>query len=442
MTKGRAKTPPEFLKNSVIYQINLRAFTPGGTLRSAERLLPHIASLGADLVYLCPIFLADDDPREEFWSDRQKRSGSGNPQNMYRMKDYYAVDPEYGTDADLKSFVRTAHENGLRVLLDLVYYHCGPTAVFLAEHPDFVVRGEDGGARNGHWNFPELNFRSPALREYLWRNMEYFIREFDIDGYRCDVSASVPLDFWEGGRRRIDALKPGLVMLGESFGGAPEEQRAAFDMQYCCFPHVTADVLTGRKPASALRAEHEKQAAEGLSGARFLRSTDNHDTANDQYDNRLEKQNSAGMEAALALCFLLDGVPFLYNGQEIADSRRHSIFINRFHGGNAGIDWSNAVTAAGKARMEFIRRMIRLRRSNPALTGGETVWLDNPCPDSLLTFRREGAEETLTVAVNLGSTGRTVPLTGGPILASGGNAFRSSEECVELPPYSFLVCRA
>ena len=115
MTKGRAKTPPEFLKNSVIYQINLRAFTPGGTLRSAERLLPHIASLGADLVYLCPIFLADDDPREEFWSDRQKRSGSGNPQNMYRMKDYYAVDPEYGTDADLKSFVRTAHENGLRV---------------------------------------------------------------------------------------------------------------------------------------------------------------------------------------------------------------------------------------------------------------------------------------------------------------------------------------
>ena len=93
MTKGRAKTPPKFLKNSVIYQINLRAFTPGGTLRSAERLLPHIASLGADLVYLCPIFLADDDPREEFWSDRQKRSGSGNPQNMYRMKDYYAEDP-------------------------------------------------------------------------------------------------------------------------------------------------------------------------------------------------------------------------------------------------------------------------------------------------------------------------------------------------------------
>ena len=97
MSNLTAKAAPEFLKDSVIYQINLRTFTPDGTLRAAERLLPHIAALGADMVYLCPVTLADDDPRPEFWSDRQKQSGLNNPKNIYRVGDYYAVDPEYGT---------------------------------------------------------------------------------------------------------------------------------------------------------------------------------------------------------------------------------------------------------------------------------------------------------------------------------------------------------
>lgn len=159
MSNLTAKAAPEFLKDSVIYQINLRTFTPDGTLRAAERLLPHIAALGADMVYLCPVTLADDDPRPEFWSDRQKQSGLNNPKNIYRVGDYYAVDPEYGTDDDLKSFVRTAHGLGLRVLLDLVYYHCGPSGG--------VPRGTSGfrGPRRKRGNperplaFPGAEFR-------------------------------------------------------------------------------------------------------------------------------------------------------------------------------------------------------------------------------------------------------------------------------------------
>ena len=276
MSNLTAKAAPEFLKDSVIYQINLRTFTPDGTLRAAERLLPHIAALGADMVYLCPVTLADDDPRPEFWSDRQKQSGLNNPKNIYRVGDYYAVDPEYGTDDDLKSFVRTAHGLGLRVLLDLVYYHCGPSAAFLAEHPDFAVRDENGEIRNGHWHFPELNFASSGLREYLWRNMEYFVREFDVDGYRCDVAGAVPLDFWEEGRRRIDALKPGLLMLAESEGNRREEQRAAFELNYgMTFIWSFPAVLRGEKPASALREAREQRRAEALPGATttILRTT-------------------------------------------------------------------------------------------------------------------------------------------------------------------------
>ena len=171
MADMTAKKAPGFLKNSVIYQINLRAFTPGGTLKSAEEMLPHIASLGVDLVYLCPIFLADDDPREEFWSERQRQSGFGNPQNMYRMKDYYSIDPEYGTDDDLKSFVRTAHDNNLRVLLDLVPGH---TAI---DHPWF--RESAKGTRNA------------CTDRYIWSNpgtQDANSPYESIRGFLCGIS--------------------------------------------------------------------------------------------------------------------------------------------------------------------------------------------------------------------------------------------------------------
>lgn len=442
MSNLTAKAAPEFLKDSVIYQINLRTFTPDGTLRAAERLLPHIAALGADMVYLCPVTLADDDPRPEFWSDRQKQSGLNNPKNIYRVGDYYAVDPEYGTDDDLKSFVRTAHGLGLRVLLDLVYYHCGPSAAFLAKHPDFAVRDENGEIRNGRWHFPELNFASSGLREYLWRNMEYFVREFDVDGYRCDVAGAVPLDFWEEGRRRIDALKPGLIMLAESEGDRREEQRAAFELNYgMTFIWSFPAVLRGEKPASALREAREQRRAEALPGARFLAAFDNHDLANDQYDDRIEKLGPERIEAALAFCFALDGVPLLYCGQEIADSHRHSIFGNRFYGPGLVIDWSNAVTPAGERRMRFLKELIALRRRTPTLTQGETVWLDNPYPDELLTFRRTMPAESVLTAVNFGRETRTVGTGGGEVLFRGGGAALNGGDEAVLPPSGFLISR-
>ena len=442
MAELTVKRAPAYLKDAVVYQINLRSFTLDGTLKAAERLLPHIASLGADVVYLCPVTLADDDPRREFWSDRQKKSELENPKNIYRVKDYYAVDPEYGTDDDLKSFVAAAHKLDLRVILDLVYYHCGPAAVFLDEHPDFVVREADGSVKNGHWHFPELNFESPALREYLWKNMEYFVRDFDVDGYRCDVAGAVPLDFWEGGRRRIDALKPNLIMLAENDGIVPE-QRAAFDFSYGGFPWVAPAVLKGEKPVSALRHEEEYRVANTLPGSRFLLGFDNHDTANDQYDERLEKLMPAEkIEAAFAFFFALGGVPFLYSGQEVADSRRHSIFGNRFFGKNLVVDWAEAVTPAGARRMAFLKKLIAFRRAHPALTEGKTVWLDNAAPDALLTFRREAKKETLFVAVNLGDAEQTVPGAGQTVLLASEKAGLNGRGEAVLPPFGFLIRKA
>ncbi len=214
LNERQARPSPEWVTRGVMYQIQPRAFTPEGTLKAATARLPKVAELGVDIIYLCPVFVSDDDPNTKGWSPRQRKSGMNNPRNMYRMKDYYHVDPEYGTDDDLKAFIAEAHKLGMRVLLDMVYLHCGPNAVFLAEHPDFVKRDAEGKVAVAGWGFPALNLANPELREYLWRNMEYWVREFGADGFRCDVSDGIPLDFWETARERLDKIRPDHLHAG------------------------------------------------------------------------------------------------------------------------------------------------------------------------------------------------------------------------------------
>lgn len=387
LSSRQARTSPEWITSGVIYQIQPRAFTPEGTLKAAAARLPKVAELGASIVYLCPVFVADDDPNPQGWSARQIKSGLNNPRNPYRIKDYYHVDPEYGTDADLKAFVAAAHRLRLRVLLDMVYLHCGPSAVFLADHPDFIKRDKDGKPVTAAWHFPALNLANPELREYLWKNMEYWVREFDVDGFRCDVADGIPLSFWETARERLEKIRPDVAMLAE--GTRREDQLKAFDLDYG-WKFAWDD-------AAKVRATWEKMHAERpRGGARFARFIDNHDIANDAYDNRLEKAWGARrVNAALVALFTLDGVPFLYNGQEVADAARHSIF------GRLPVDWSNGETPAGQARFEFCQKLCAMRRAEPALTAGEVVWLDNDAPGAVLSYlRQSGGEQVLTV-VNL-----------------------------------------
>jgi len=373
----QARPWPAWLTEGVIYQIQPRAFTPEGTLKAAQARLPRLAELGVTVLYLCPIFVADDDMDQAFWSPRQKKSGMNNPRNPYRMKDFYHVDPEYGTDQDLKDFVAAAHALKLRVMLDMVYLHCGPKAVFIASNPDFVKRAEDGKVKNAGWSFPGLNFKNPGLREYLWKNMEMWIRDFDVDGFRCDVADQIPLDFWEEGRARIERIKPDVGMLAE--GTRKEDQLKAFDLDYGwgkAFKTLD-DAAEIRKLWTTMRDQRPR------GGAKFARFIDNHDIANDDYDNRLEKRwGTARVDAALVWLFTMDGVPFVYNGQEVADTARHSIF------GRLPIDWGSGETETGRARFALVKSLCALRKSEPALTQGDLTWLDHDQPQAVSAFVR------------------------------------------------------
>ncbi len=398
LNQRQARTSPEWLTGGVMYQIQPRAFTPEGTLKAAQARLPKLAELGVSVLYLCPVFVADDDRDQTFWSPRQKKSGMNNPCNPYRMKDFYHVDPEYGTDQDLKEFVTAAHALKLRVLLDMVYLHCGPKAVFLNDHPEFIKRDKEGKAVNAAWAFPGLNFANPELREYLWKNMEGWVRDFNVDGFRCDVADGVPLDFWETGRERIEKIRPDVGMLAE--GTRKEDQLKAFDLDYGwgkAFKELE-NASEVRKLWETMRAQRPR------GGARFIRFIDNHDVTNDDYENRLEKRwGAAKVKAALAVLFTLDGVPFLYNGQEVADAARHSIF------GRLPINWANGETSEGKARFAFCQKLCALRKTEKTLTQGELTWLDNDQPEAVLSYLRTlGGEQILTV-VNL--TGKPLKVT-------------------------------
>lgn len=454
-----ARKSPAWLKNAVMYQLFLRAFTPEGTLRAAEKKLPELASLGVDIVYLCPVCLQDDDMRKEFWSDRQTFSGTENPRNPYRIKDFYSVDPEYGTEANLRSFIATAHKLKIRVLLDIVFFHCGPTAGFIESHPDFVKRKPDGSVDYGLWHFPALNYNSEELKEYLLRNLEFWVNQCDVDGYRCDVADMIPLDFWEGARKRLEKLKPELIMLAE--GNRKENTLLAFDMNYFfAWAFCLHSVFTRGEPVYRLRALAENQFAEYPAGSLCIRYFDNHDIAHDtsfgitrkheQSERDWESnvkfmgipylglpagsriESSWGFDACsslLALCFALDGVPMLYNGQEIADSAPQSIY-NRMP-----VNWAKGHTVEGKARRALVKRLCALRHSEKALTEGAVLWIDNVASERILSFVREAENEKIIVAINLSKIAARTGLSGDfvPLMVSKGASLE------ELPAYGFFI---
>lgn len=390
-----------------IYQLSMRVFAPEGTLRAATKMLPFLAKLGPQYIQLTPVATADDDRELSGWSERQKRSMTGNPHNNYRIKDYFGIDPEYGTADDLHELIRTAHRLGLRVLLDLVYFHCGPNNVFLAEHPEFVKRNPDGTPFTGEWHFPVIDFDSPATREYLWENMVYFIQVYDVDGYRCDVGDYVPLDFWREGIRRCRALKPDVFMLNE---GRNPDYLNVFDANYFydgCFD--TVPTAKGEMTAREFRDKWEACRGKLPEGGRMLHFIDNHDVCSDSGEDRHERViGTRGVEACLAVNFLLDGVPFVFNGYEVCDELKHSMFANRFYGRDATVNWANALTEKGERRFRLMQKLFAMKREEPALASTEIQWLENDRQDAVLSFIRPDGKSPLLVIVNLHNDPLTV----------------------------------
>jgi len=416
LSESQARATPEWFRKGVMYQIQPRAFTPEGTMKAAEAKLGWLADLGVSIVYMCPVTVADDDPRQNMWSPRQVKSGFGNPRNPYRTGDYFHVDPEYGTDEDLRSFVKTAHTKGIKVLFDMVFLHCGPSAKVVKDHPEYFSYDKDGKMVMEGWRFPKLDFDNRAVHEYFKANMVYWLADFDVDGFRCDVADCIPLSFWEEARDVCARVKGDIVILAE--GCRHANTRHAFDANYnwpVCLswlrPILKGDSKEGYnqqwaaggadvsafKGVAKLRAAAEQYEAKCPRGTLNMNFTENHDTSNDDYGERVEKTCGWDNQTlGLALCFAMRGIPLIYNGQEIADSRRHSIFG---HSPEVTIDWTLAHTDAGRRRRDMVRSLAALRRDNDAMTSAGETWLDNDKSESVLSLRRGASAANSVVFV-------------------------------------------
>lgn len=390
----------------VIYQIFLRAFTPEGTLAAAEKYLPQIAQTGADIVYLTPVAYADRSMDKSYWSPRHLASGFDNPCSPYRIEDYGKIDPEYGTAEDLRSFINAAHGNDLKVFLDLVYYHAGPT--FAANHPDWVDI-------NGEYSYPRLKFENPALRKYLIENMLEYVA-MGADGFRCDAADSVPLDFWQDAADACRAVKEDLYMLCEGEVRAAEDQRSGvFQANYSfSWSYALYDVFTGKASAQLLENICKENGP-----YTFVRAADNHDIAHDTAlkGGRLESViGSRGMDAVLFLNYMMDGIPFLYNGVEICDTATHNIFA---FSGTRIINWQNNST-----RIDFLQMLAAVRKE----LSGEVEFLRK---DDILQFKRG----THTIIINCTGELQKTSIPAGRIVCFGNVNIESNE----LLPYGFLL---
>jgi glycosidase len=235
-----------------------------------------------------------------------------------------------------------------------------------------------------------LNYGNPQLRRYMTDMLKYWIREFDLDGFRCDVAEEVPTEFWENARAELDQIKPDIVMLAE--GHKAELLLKAFDFDYSWPLHSALTTATqGHGRASDLRSEWEKEFREWPPGSLHMRFSDNHDER-----RAIARFGEPAALAASALAFTLDGVPMLYNGMEVGDTTES--------GAPALFEKLPVFWPIAERRPEFPRfykQMIALRQSSNALRRGGLEWLRNSDEARVLTYMRHTADEEVLVAINL-----------------------------------------
>lgn len=425
------------VKNGAIYQINPRTFSAEGTIKAVTRELPFLADLGFGTMYLCPIFCEDDS--ESGWSARQIASGTDNPKNPYRMSDYFAVDEEYGTMNDLREFTAECHRLGMKVMLDLVFLHIGPNAPIIAEHPEFAQHNDDGSIKCTQWNFPYLNYENEGLREYLYANMVYYVGAIGVDGFRCDVGDSVPADFWAEGRRRMRLFKPDAILINE--GSKAELLGVCFDAMYSFGWHEALhSIVSGKSDVRSLRESRELLSAKMPDGGAVIRDIDNHDTVTDWGERTEITAGHDGMELIEVLIYTIDGIPMVYCGNELADTKRINMFANRFHmGGFEVTDREDKTSAHSVRRQEIIKKLNNLRKTSQTLAVGKTEWIDTERPEAVVAFNRILNDDIITVIGNLSreTVKVTVPCVGKAEIMSRG--VNRDNDGFTLEPFDYTV---
>jgi len=363
-----APLTPAWVPQAVVYEVNFGVFSPAGDLRGVEARLPELQRLGVTTVWLMPINPVG----------RVKSFGS-----PYCVRDYFDINPSLGTAADLHRFVRAAHARRMKVILDVVANHTSWDNALITSHPEWYKHDAQGNIVSPRPDWKDvagLDYKNPGLRAYMTNVLTYWLRAFDVDGFRCDSAGLVPTSFWETASAEAKKVKPDMLMLAE--GDDKDLQNRAFDLDYDwrLLGGISA-VMTGSAPATHIPEVLAEERAGYPARALHMQISDDHDER-----RATLKYGRRGALAASALMLTLDGVPLLYNGMEVGDT------------GEKPIVWEGTRQAE---TFRFYQQLLALRRAHPALRLGETRWLTNSAPAHLLTYVRRGAGEEFLMAINL-----------------------------------------
>jgi len=305
---------PEWSKNATIYQLNTRQFSEEGTFKAAQKQLPRLKELGIDIIWLMPIHPI---------GEKNRKGSLGSP---YSVKDYYGVNSEFGTLQDLKNFVNEAHTLGMYVILDWVANHTSWDNELVLEHPNWYDKDYKNEFRPTPWwdwsDIIDLDFNKPAVRKYMTEALKYWVKEANIDGYRCDVAGFVPVEFWNNVRKELDEIKP-VFMLAE--WESRDLHANAFDMTYAwSWNEAVHKICTGKADVNQLCIYYSWNESAFPKNSMRMTFVSNHDK--NAWEGTMYEQFGDGLEAAIVLSVIGEGMPLIYNGQEAGNAKRLEFF--------------------------------------------------------------------------------------------------------------------
>lgn len=382
--------------------------------------------MGIDIIWLMPIH-----PIGEL--HRKGRLGS-----YYSVKNYLEINPEFGTEKEFRRLVKAIHDQGMFVILDWVANHTSWDNNLVTEHPEWYMRSRKNTFQSTRWrdydDIIELDYKHPELRKYMTDALKYWVNEFDIDGYRCDIASFVPIDFWEHARAELDKIKP-IFMLAEAED--KDLHRRAFDATYNwtlwnILHQIAINNNSVKTLSEAYLAEHVSIFPKEGIRMNFI---DNHDK--NSWEGTPQTNFGEALKAVTVFTFMMDGIPLIYNGQEVGLNRSLEFFEKD------PIIWQSHDNET------FYSTMLHLKHQNQALWngqfGGEIVRIMNDKMDQVISFVREKNGDKVLVFINLSKESVVVQFDTSFDKGSYINLFSNLEQkvdgtlVIEMAPWDYVV---
>ncbi|MEO8769616.1 MAG: alpha-amylase family glycosyl hydrolase [Ferruginibacter sp.] len=416
---------PAWSKNATIYEVNLRQYTAEGTFKAFESHLPRLKEMGIDIIWLMPI-----NPIGE--KNRKGKMGS-----YYSVKDYYGVNKELGTRTDLKHLVKKIHSMGMHVIIDWVANHSAWDNALVTQHPEWYTKTPEGNFQPTPWydweDIIDFDYDQPGLRKYMTDVLKYWVKETDIDGYRCDVAGFIPVDFWENVRKELDKIKP-VFMLAE--WESRDLHKKAFDMTYSwSLWDKMRDVTTGKKNIDGLVEYMAHDVSTFPKDGYRMTFTDNHDK--NSWEGNQYSNFGDGLQACMVLAGIVNGMPLVYSGQEAGLDRSLAFFDK------------DTITWKQHPFFEIYKTLFALKHRNQALWngswGGEMIRIFNDKPDQVISFSRYKNGDKIIAVINFSAKPVAVKLNSKyqvgkytELFTKTGYELKGDDE-LSLQPWGYLV---